>query len=240
MKLTTLNLYGFFDWKERETNILTYLQKTQSDIIFFQEAVFLPSESIYSQPAILNEILAYEYVHIAIPRLQDSVHYPEYREGLAVLSKFPIVKTEVLSFKKKLADPHQRVVQCIDVKVEDKIVKYANIHLSVGEEFSMPQLEELFEIFKARGEKRIIVGDFNMSNLEAHADIWGNDYSLSTNTPYISFPGKNECIDYFLVPSLYSVEDVEVSGDGLSDHRAVTIVLTSQIEPDTISDRKIK
>jgi endonuclease/exonuclease/phosphatase family metal-dependent hydrolase len=226
MKLTTLNLYGFFGWNERETHILTYLQKIQSDILFFQEVVFLPSESMYSQPAILNETLGYEYVHISIPRLQASEHYPEYREGLAVLSKFPIINTEVLSFKSQPADPHQRLVQFIDAKIDGKIVKFANLHLSLADEFLRLQLEELFEILNARGEKRIIAGDFNSSHLEAHADIWGDEYTLSTDTPYISYPSEDKRIDYFLVPSEYSIGDVEVSGDGLSDHRAVTVAVT--------------
>ena len=172
MKITTLNLRGFFDWSDREENIVNYLKEAQSDVIFFQEAVYLPSESNYSQPSLLNQKLRYGYEHVSIPRLQDSPHYPEYREGLAVISNHPIVKSEVLTLKKQPTDEHQRIVQFIDVFTKGRIEKFVNLHLSLSDEFSRPQLEELLGILKSRDEKRIITGDFNMEKLEAHEDLW--------------------------------------------------------------------
>lgn len=223
MRLTTLNLQGYFGWQERQTNIIEYIKSTNPDIILFQEVVFLPSISYYSQPAILNQTLDYTYEHISIPRLQDSPHFPEYREGLATLSKFPIVKSEVITLKKQPEDEHQRIVQFLDVLQGDKVIKLANIHFSIPDVFSKLQIEEVFEILRARNEVRIIGGDFNIANLDIYSPIWDQEYFTTTATDYISFPDENKRIDYFLIPKKYRLENTDVSHDGLSDHRAVTV-----------------
>jgi len=43
--------------------------------------------------------------------------------------------------------------------------------------------------------------------------------------PYVSYPGENKQIDYILAPKSLSIDTVEVSPDGLSDHRAVAAVI---------------
>lgn len=222
MKLTTLNLQGYFDWQERESNIIKYLESTKPDIILFQEVVFLPSISYESQPAVLNKKLGYPYENISIPRLQDSPHFPEYREGLAVLSRLPITKSEVLTLKKHPEDEHQRIVQLIDVTQDDITIKLANVHLSVEDRFSKLQIEEFFEILRARGETRIIGGDFNIPDLNGHSFIWQDNYTATADHDYISFPAKNNKIDYFLVPKQYELKTIETSNGDLSDHLAVT------------------
>lgn len=225
MKITTLNLQGYFSWQEREANIIKYLQSTDPDIILFQEVVFLPSISYYSQPAILNKSLNYTYEHISIPRLQDSPHFPEYREGLATLSNLPIIKSEVITLKRQPEDQHQRIVQFLDVLQGDTVIKLANIHFSIPDRFSKLQIEEVFEILRARGETRIIGGDFNIPNLDIYSPMWDQEYITTTSQDYISFPSENKRIDYFLIPKQYELESIETSSDGLSDHRAVTVNL---------------
>lgn len=228
MKITvsSLNVQGFFDWDGRKANIIDYLTMTSPDVIFFQEVTFLPQIASRNQVSLLNQALAYPYENTAVTRLQDSPHYENYREGLGIISKWPIVKSETIILKQQKDDEHQRIVQLVDVLHENEIVKLANIHFSISdnrEDFPREHLNELLGILQARGETRIIGGDFNMNQIDLHADLWQNDYISSSVSPYITYPAMNKRVDYFLLPKNYAFIDITTSNDGLSDHRALTV-----------------
>ncbi|MBC7746506.1 endonuclease/exonuclease/phosphatase family protein [Pedobacter sp.] len=225
MKITTLNLEGFTDWEARKPNIIAYLKDAAPDVILFQEAVFIPEISIYNQVQLLNETLAYPFEHSAITRLQTSVVYETFREGLACLSKLPVIKTDDIILKKASQDKHNRIIQCIDVVIDGKIVKLANVHFSLTDtiDFASAHLSETLSIFAARGEERIIAGDFNLNHLESTAELWQERYVASTRFSYTSFPSLNKSIDYVLVPKRYEFTSLAASADGLSDHRALTV-----------------
>ena len=225
MEITTLNLQAFENWDVRRPAIIEYLRSTAADLILFQEVVYLPGISPYNQAQILNETLEYPYIHSSVTRLQDSPQYETYREGLAVLSKYPVVQSDTLVLKKSPEDEHNRIVQLVDIARGDQIVKVANVHYSLTDttDFATAHLNETLEILSERSEKRIIGGDFNMSDLDAVAVVWKEDYRASTEKDYISYPSMNKRIDYFLVPKAYSFIDISTSSEGLSDHNAVTI-----------------
>lgn len=228
MKLTTLNLQGFTDWQQREPKIVEYLKQISSDAIFFQEAVFLPEVSPYNQAQLVNKSLGYLFEHSAITRLQVGEEYPTYREGLTVLSKTPVVKTDTIILKKVPADEHNRIVQLIDIFIDNRTIKFANVHFSITDlaDFATAHLQETLDILEARGETRIIIGDFNLSTLEGSKAFWNDTYVSSEKTPYITYPSMNKRTDYVLLPKEYSFKDIRVSDDSLSDHRALTVVIT--------------
>lgn len=227
ISITSLNVQGFFDWQSRQKPITDYLAQINSDLIFLQEVTYIPEISPYTQADIINQTLHYPYEHSSISRLQASPDFANYREGLAVLCKYPIAKSEVLVLKKDPADEHLRLLQCIDLVTENgAIVKLANIHLSITdftEAFARAQLDEILHILQSRGETRIIGGDFNMRQLELHADLWQDRYVASSRVPYITYPIENKRMDYFLIPKELAFTDIATSPDGLSDHRALSI-----------------
>lgn len=232
MKLTctSLNVQGFFNWENRQAAISDFLQQTAPDIVLFQEVTFLPQIAADNQVALLNKTLQYPYENSAVTRLQTSPHYENYREGLGVISKWPIIKSETVILKQNPRDEHQRIVQLIDIRRHDEIIKLANVHFSISdrdENFPRDHLRELLDILESRGEVRIIGGDFNMNSLDRHADLWQESYSASSAKPYITFPEQNKCIDYFLLPKEYTFLEITTSPDGLSDHRALNITVTN-------------
>lgn len=98
------------------------------------------------------------------------------------------------------------------------------MHLSVRDDYALHHLQEVLGILKSRGEKRIIGGDFNMNHLERHAHLWRDDYILTTEIEhYVSFAASRQANDYFLVPKEYALRSIELSEDGLSDHRALAV-----------------
>jgi endonuclease/exonuclease/phosphatase family metal-dependent hydrolase len=226
MRITSLNLQGYEDWQERQPAIIAYLRAVQPDIVIMQEDVYLPDISPLSPSEALNKELHFPFRHSAITRLQTSPLTPYYREGLTIFSKLPVTNSQSLILKQDPLDEHQRIIQCFDVQTEHGIAQLANIHLSIEDNFPFPvaQLEELLEILSQRGEQRIIGGDFNIRNLEAHQALWAEDYTATTTIPYISYPAENKRIDYFLVPNRYTLTNLAVSTtEHLSDHRTLTI-----------------
>ena len=227
MKLSTLNLQGFVNWSQHKPAVLDYFQTEQPDVIFFQEVVYLPEISAHNQVQELNQDLHYFFEHSNVTRLQIGLEYPVFREGLAVLSKYPIVKSDAIILKQAEGDQHNRIIQLVDLFMDGSIIKLANIHFSLMEvaDFATPHLQETLEIVRARGEKRIIAGDFNISDLEVTAHLWRDEYVASSTTPYISFPSDNKTIDYILIPKEYSFETISATPVALTDHCAVTAVI---------------
>lgn len=224
MKIMTLNLQGYFDWDSRADHIIRHIKRANPDVILFQEVVYLPEESQYTQVSLLNRILKYPFSHTSVTRLQSSQHFENYREGLAVLSRLPISSSEALVLKQESDDPHNRIVQFIDVLDDERTVGLANVHLSVRDDHAVHHLQEILSIMNERGEKRVLAGDFNVDNIARLASsLWREDYVLSTSKrEYVSFPEGHKTIDYFLVPREYEIDSLGLSHDGLSDHRALT------------------
>ncbi len=192
--------------------------------------MFLPSISPHNQAQLLNQTLGYPFEVSTVSRLQVGLEYPIYREGLALLSKFPISSSDTLSLKKEEGDELNRIVQMVDVVVNGNIIRLGNVHFSITDivDYATPHLQETLDILKSRHEKRILIGDFNLTYLEESETLWGADYKATTEVPYITYPTWHEGpkrTDYALIPNEYTFDSIEVSEDGLSDHRALTIVI---------------
>ena len=227
MRITSLNLRGFFDWDARKPRVVEYLRGMAADVILFQEVVYLPEVSPFSPVELLNRELGYPYRHESITRLQRGSRHAVYREGLGVLSRLPLPATEAVVLRHEQGDPHQRIVQFVDVEREGVLWPLGNVHLSVRDDFALEHLGEILEMVRAKGERPILGGDFNVDHLEQHAELWRGQARLTTEvTPYVSHPSSDENDDYFLVPTEYAIDAVLVSGDDLSDHKALTVDLS--------------
>lgn len=230
LTLTSLNLQGFEHWDERSPKILNYLRDVDADMVLFQEAVFLPSVSPHNQAQLLNQDLHYPYEMSTISRLQKGAEFPIYREGLAAITKYPITSSDTLILKKAEGDEHNRILQLIDIRVGEELIRVGHIHFSITDyvDYATPHLIETLEILHARNEKRILLGDFNLTHLEETSHLWSDEYVASTSVPYITYPSMNKRTDYALIPKEYAFASISVSEDGLSDHRALTIEIETE------------
>jgi endonuclease/exonuclease/phosphatase family metal-dependent hydrolase len=226
VRITTLNLRGFFDWDARAPQIVAYLRGVDPDVILFQEVVFLPDVSPFSPVELLNRELGLPVRHEAITRLQHGQTHAVYREGLALLSRLPAASTQAIALQHEQGDPHQRIVQLVDVTAPDGVWPLVNVHLSVRDDYALRHLGEVLGILRDKGERRIIGGDFNVNHLEQHAALWHDAVLTSSVASYQSHPSSQENDDYFLVPTDFTIDRVLVSGNDLSDHEAVTVDLS--------------
>ena len=226
MKITSLNLAGYEQWSERESSILEYLDSAQSDVVFFQEVKFNPEISIFNEASLINSKLKipYEHKQSAITRIYISSDGAESREGLSVLSRYPIIDSEILVLKKRDDDKHTRIVQNVDVLIGGRLQKFSNVHFS-NNDYSDEQLEEVLKITEGRYEERIIVGDFNIFDIDTVGNLFFEDYTVSTSvSKYISFPSEDVTLDYVLIPKSYEFKSLSI-GENLSDHNALTFEL---------------
>lgn len=226
MKLISLNLAGFSDWQLRQQRIVDFIAREDPDLLLLQEVQYDPEWSVYSQSVLLNRLLP-----VPLPFTQSTVskfYQPSsgtaFREGLAVLSKLPIISSESLVLTKQIDDKHPRIVQNVNLQLEDAQVLVSNVHFS-NNKYSVDQLSELVKIFEARDERRIIVGDFNILDLAANREIYDKDYLASVDFKgYRSFPSEGLTLDYALLPRGNKFESLEVY-EGLSDHNALCFVV---------------
>jgi endonuclease/exonuclease/phosphatase family metal-dependent hydrolase len=149
----------------------------------------------------------------------------ESREGLAVLSKYPITDSEIIVLKKHTDDKHTRIIQKVSLLVDGQMTNFTNVHFS-NNDYSDEQLEETLKITKSRDETSVILGDFNIFDIQTVRDLYSDDYRVSTDFyQYVSFPSENVTLDYVLVPRDYGFSSLNI-GENLSDHNALTFELS--------------
>ncbi|HSW77542.1 MAG TPA: endonuclease/exonuclease/phosphatase family protein [Candidatus Chromulinivoraceae bacterium] len=221
LKIISLNLAGFKDWELRRQKIIDFIDKENPDVLLLQEVKFDPLISSFSQSTLLNQLLQkpFAFTQTAVSKFYQPSVGESYREGLAILSKFPIKDSEALVF-----DKHPRIIQSADLLINEQTVGIANIHLS-NNKYSVEQLRELITIFASRKEERIIAGDFNILQLENEKESYIENYTSSTDfKKYVSFPSENITLDYVLVPKHFAFESLDIY-EGLSDHNALVFVV---------------
>lgn len=223
MKVTSLNLAGYSNWAEREPLIVSYLESTNSDVVFFQEVKLNSEYSALAQSKYLNSKLQapYPYSQASVSRYYMRSDGSESREGLAVLSKYPIVDSEVIVLTKRPDDKHTRIIQKVALSVDGHIVTFTNVHFS-NNHYSLEQLDETLQNLRNTTTISVVLGDFNIFDINAASDLYSSDYSVSTDfSQYVSFPSENVTLDYVLMPKDYSFTSLSI-GENLSDHNAIT------------------
>ena len=223
MKVTSLNLGGYKNWSERESHIVSYLEAADSDIVFFQEVKFDIDYSPYTQSRYLNSLLSTPYPHsqASVSRIFESSG-SESREGLAVLSKYPIINSEVVVLAKRPDDKHTRIIQKVDILVDERVVTFTNVHFS-NNQYATEQLTETLRMLKDTNTPSIVLGDFNIFDIKAVSDLYSSSYKVSTDfSQYVSFPSENVTLDYVLIPTGRTFSSLSI-GENLSDHNALTV-----------------
>ncbi len=222
LKIVSLNLAGYKDWQSREQKVVDFFNEANPDMLLLQEVHFDAKVSALNQAVSLNALLARPFTHsqTTISNFYQTSSGRIYREGLSVLSAFPIENSEVVVLNKNHDDKHPRIVQNIDIEVGGKSIHLSNIHLS-DNKYSVEQFEEFLGILKAREERRIIAGDFNIFRLQDYAQLYGSEYVASIDfKDYVSFPSEGNTLDYILTPKAAQFTSLKAV-DGLSDHSAL-------------------
>ncbi len=229
LSLLTLNLWRYYDFDKRLPNIIKAFKDKNPDIIFLQETQIDRSFSPYAQVEILKkELSEYPYsihstIYLKTTQRGEKLVTPV-QHGMSVLSKYPIMHSFEYYLSKNEGEDEQRSILCFDVNINSKTYKLANIHFANKEDWAKNQLLEFLDFLKSRDEKRIMAGDFNLYDLSIYSNESSlvEGYNLSFNYKnYVSYPEKEWCLDYIMIPNEFNFTSVETTEGHLSDHKGV-------------------
>lgn len=190
MKLLTLNCHSWQE--ENQLEKIRYLAQTikekSYDVIAFQEvSQSIDAESIsdslkkdnygrvvldeLKKLGVLNYELIWDFSHLG---------YEEYEEGLAILTKHPISKTDSFFITQSQDTNHWKTRKIVGTTIiyEDKPLSFYSCHLGWWNDEEEPyqdQVDALWERVQ-REERFFLMGDFNSP---AHVENEGYQYLLS-------------------------------------------------------------
>ncbi len=198
------------------------LQKADPDLVFLQEVDFDAKRTFHiNQMDVLAKQLHLPYVAYAItwnkhylpwPYGLPSKNYGQMLSGQAILSRYPILKQEVLKFAKPSRNPFwynwfylDRIAQRIEVEMPNKdIFIFYNVHL---EAFDSPerlvQINRLLDWVKKETTSFLwVAGDFNSTSYSISQSVEESPEALNifieksgltnaeTKDPFYTFPSN--------------------------------------------------
>lgn len=229
LKLMTLNIWCYFDWKNRKDTILSVVDAQQPDVIALQEVQTNHAFSPLPQSDFIADNCNYRY-RVFAPTYkrdgqidQDGGMTQETSYGLALISKYPVISSETYFLRQHPDHDEACSVLFVKLDVDGDEVDLCNVHFGNSDLFSDLHLNELMDVCEERGVTPIMLGDFNNFDLGAYKTTRLREYSIATDiADYESMPKNNGTLDYVAVPlSTYTIADVLCPPEYMSDHRAL-------------------
>lgn len=225
LKILSLNLWNYTNYNDREPKIIEFIKKHNPDVIVLQEirddVEF--NEKGNDQAKQLNKQLDYPYYEFYAVTDKQKERPEKYNrhciEGTAIFSRFPIKKVEKIQLTKQPDDRYTcgNLHVTLDAKKKIEII---GVHFSNSNLFSLLHLIETLKYARYKKIKPIIIGDFNILHPNWLADTVYGEYSDSYSfKKYISYPSKNETLDYILIPKEFKFKSVVCPDESISDHR---------------------
>jgi len=228
VKVLDLNLWNYNKFEKRKPKIIAFIKKHNPDIIVLQEVRddLQFNKKGNNQAKQLNEELGYPHLVFYAVTDKRKERPEKYKllctEGTAILSKFPILKTEKKMLKKHKDDRYYCGNLFFQIQANKKKIDFIAVHFSPNELFSLLHLIETLKFAKERKIKPIIIGDFNIINFNVLHDVIFDEYKSSLQKKkYISYPKGKFTLDYILIPKEYKFKTFKCEGTNLSDHKAL-------------------
>ena len=232
--IMNLNIWNYNKFDIRKKLIVNFIKKHNPDIINFQE---IRDDSRRdrkgdNQLKQLNRLLKYPYmkffetmdVNVVNKKLNDSKYdasNPRVKEGVAILSKFKILKSKGFKLAQHQKDAYTRGILWAKIKAEQNIDVIV-VHYSANDLFSKLHLKETLDFAQANSIYPIIIGDFNIRKIKIAHQLASKNFIVSRDKfEYYSFPNKKETLDYILIPKNYLFKKFQAIGHKISDHKAL-------------------
>jgi endonuclease/exonuclease/phosphatase family metal-dependent hydrolase len=227
IKIFDLNLWNYNNFEERKPRIVEAIKKYNPDIVAFQEVrddLRFNSRG-YNQARQLNTKLDYKYLAFMktmdVNKVNNRLENPDCIEGLALLSKYPIVKIIRKKIKRHDNDRHTRGILYARIKTK-KDIEVCVVHFSPNRLFSKLHLEETLNFFREKQLEPIILGDFNIDDHDIITNLASENYSIARDFNHcITLPDTKRTIDDILIPKKYKFKSFFCDETNLSDHKAL-------------------
>jgi endonuclease/exonuclease/phosphatase family metal-dependent hydrolase len=231
LKLMTLNLWCYFDWDNRVSNIDTLIENESPDIVAFQEVQI--NTQFTSEPS-SRTLTRHKYpYHLYEPAwgVTEFMPYDEHSmsrqsHGLAIASRYPILSHEVIRLTQHEGREEPAIALLCKLAIDGTETYVCNVHFDNTDPTSEAHLKELMGYLAERHTEPIMLGDFNNFNLTKFSSSVLKDYTISTEiSEYTSIPKNNGTLDYIVVPKPGVIESVRCPEIYVSDHRPVVATI---------------
>lgn len=223
VKIVTLNLRHDQDrWDERFPLVVDCLHRTEADVIGLQE-VAIPIRQAHLIADTLNAQSPNQPYSVWVePKWGEEAN----REGIAILSRLPVLEHERLELPEG-----QRVAQRVVVEVDGVRVNIANTHLHhrpiEDESIRLPQMRALLDwMFSRASSHWLLTGDMNAlpesSTIAAANERLQSAYFSVHGEHPITFPAPlaaairgdyRACIDHIFFDAALHVTAARIIGD---------------------------
>jgi endonuclease/exonuclease/phosphatase family metal-dependent hydrolase len=228
MKIATLNLRHDQDrWDERFPLVVDCLHRSQADVIGLQE-VAIPIRQAHIIADALNPLTPNQPYSVWVePKWGEEAN----REGIAILSRLPVLEHERLELPEG-----KRVAQRVVVEVDGVRLNVANTHLHhrpiEDESIRLPQMRALLDwMFSHASSHWLLTGDMNAlpdsaTILAANERTQSAYFSLHGEHP-ITFPAPlayatrgdfRACIDHIFYDAALRATNAQIIGDETPPH----------------------
>ncbi|MDT8861260.1 endonuclease/exonuclease/phosphatase family protein [Alkalihalobacillus sp. MEB130] len=192
------------------------LQSLDSDIISLQEVErnSLRSNFIDQVNVIAKELNMNAY-------FSPSLAYPGLYYGNAILTTFPIINEQTLTFSNRI---ETRTAIFVELQISDThTIHIINTHLGLNREERSRAIEEINNKIKTIDGPIVLTGDLNSVPSQQEYHIW-NDRLIKSNKgiPFQTYYSEDWQIDYIFHSSDFAVDEVSVVKSDASDHFPVT------------------
>ena len=189
MKILTLNMWRYYDWKKRKPILIKLLKKENPDVICFQEA-------IKNQVKELSSFLGYEhFAYGKLAKIKKDRRGRKFKKdiwfGNAIISKYPIKKNKkvLLQHYPKNNDKRSLGFLSVQIVIEKELIDILSVHFLNNEKSSILNLLETLKWVKKNKLKPIIAGDFNIIKTNNLKKLASKDYEISYyKKKYLSYP----------------------------------------------------
>ena len=137
--------------------------------------------------------------------------------GVAVLSRYPIVSSEKILLESEGTE--QRVLGFTKIDLGEQKISFLVTHLSFrNKDIRISQLSQLADIL-SKEDEFVLTGDFNTFELGALDEMSGVGRVNRLESPTVTFPDGNLCIDNILYSkNAWSFGEINLVTESYSDH----------------------
>jgi endonuclease/exonuclease/phosphatase family metal-dependent hydrolase len=191
---------------------ITTLKGLDADIISLQEVERFSVRSAFrDQVTQIAKALNMNVIYY------PTLSYPGLYYGNVILSRFPIIDSDVLTFE-NIGENRSAIIAKIKVTDEEQFYVF-NTHLGLNKEERLRSINEIYEVMKKLDKPVVLTGDLNSTPEMNEYEIWKGLLSKSNQgIPLQTFYKKDWQIDYIFHSSHFLVHDVSVFESVASDH----------------------
>lgn len=185
LKVASFNLWGFQHWKEREDKIAKLLEERRLDVIGFQEVRLFPNKTNQldilqnRSPSLSGYHIAYRGCHNVIhegteipPDHLERAQSEGYEEGLAILSRFPILSSQSIILPHHArwsSDPNGRCAVMVTLNASEIAPELSRLqvflsHTSYADTqqcLNTVALRYWINSLRTENNPQVLMGDFN-------------------------------------------------------------------------------